>query len=242
MTGKKEHVTSKHVRGKDHTSKDTPVPEAEPVVGALAITEGTQYNGGGLHLHGGLFVAQLSERIGSNDSISPTPANPSTICHDDFFHVAGQIESHKSTPQSELSSHPTGSLRLLTETSRPTVQPSSHRTFGIYALSSSSSTISEMNTLLTRVAQHRDPSSSDRESWVNAVTRKLSDIGILSVPVFLSEIKTINARLGQVGHTKMNNNTLDIMAREAVNLRVNVVEATRGASASVPPRSDEMSP
>jgi hypothetical protein len=95
-----------------------------------------------------------------------------------------------------------------------------------------------MNTLLTRVAQRRDPSSSDRESWVNAVTRKLADIGVLSVPVFLSEIKTINARLGQVGHSKMNDNTLDIMAREAVNLRANVVEPTR--LASVPSSNDEM--
>jgi hypothetical protein len=248
MTGAKEHVTSKHVRGKERTRPEegTPTPEAEPVVAALAVVEAdavedTPYNGGGLHLHGGLFVAQLSEHTGPNGTSSPSPA--ATICRDDFFHVAGQLlESPQSTLQSASPALPTAPPRLLTE-----AQPSSsHRTFGIYALSSSSgppeiSTTSEMNTLLTRVALRRDPSSSDRESWVNAVTRKLCDIGIISVPVFLSEIKTINARLDKVGHTMMNGSTLDIMAREAVNLRTVAVETTSSSDTPAPtPLNDEM--
>jgi hypothetical protein len=249
MTGAKEHVTSKHVRGKERNPEETPTPEAEPVVAALAVAEdvaeGTPYNGGGLHLHGGLFVAQFSEHTGSNDTASTSPAAASTICQDDFFHVAGQVESHESDLQSASPAPSTGLPRLLTGKASE-AQPSSHRIFGIYALSSSSgspevSTASEMNTLLTRVALRRDPSSSDRESWVNAVTRKLCDIGILTVPVFLSEIKTINSRLEKVGHTMMNNSTLDMLAREAVNLRNLEVEPTSSSPIPGPtPLNDEM--
>ena len=142
MTGEKQHVTSKHVRGKGRPTKDSPPPEAEPVVAALAVAngvaEGTPYHGGGLHLHGGLFMAQVSEHTEPSDTNSPLPVTTSILCHDDFFHVSEQGESHESTPQSESSSgQPTGSLCLLTEKA-PAAQPNYHRTSNIYALSSSS--------------------------------------------------------------------------------------------------------
>jgi hypothetical protein len=206
MTGVKEHVTSKHIQGRDRAD-DTPpeqstTPPVEPVVAALDIPSEVPYEGGGLHLHGGLFVAQLSEVPDLSRSNDVSPPNDSTLCRDDFFHVTpgvqDQPESYESTPPPDFGARPNGSIHLLTEDSS-SHQPSSHGTFGIYMLSlSSTSTISihtEMNSFLTRVVKRCDLKSTNRESWINAVTRKLSDIGILSVPVFPSEIRTINDKL-----------------------------------------------
>jgi hypothetical protein len=91
----------------------------------------------------------------------------------------------------------------------------------IYMLTHSveSSPTGTMDVFLTRVALIRNPLDTDVGSWVKTVGRKLSDIRITTVPMLLSEIHVVNKKLGDVGHTLMNDNTLDIMAREAVTMR-----------------------
>jgi hypothetical protein len=95
MTGDKEQTTSKHIQGKDCTTDDPPsqpTPVTEPVVAALVAPNGVPYNGGGLHLHGGIFIAQLSEVTSPNTSTNLLLATSSTICRDACFHVTPSVQ------------------------------------------------------------------------------------------------------------------------------------------------------
>lgn len=245
-TGDKEHSTEKHVRRERPSlgtvqppARPAPAPAPAPAVGGLASSGTNSYHGGGLHLSGGLFLGQLVE----TDPVpvtSPTP-DPS-ICLDDFFHV----ESTESTPPSE--SNESSGMPLLRSEQGEHSGPGMHETFGIYMLTSGNSAVTtstaEMKTFLTRVSVLRDTNGGDAASWVNAVSKKLEDVGIITVPILIAEIHTVNSKLRQVGHTQLLPATLDMMAREAVRMRAIGVPPTGPPAEPLPllaRNSDEMS-
>jgi hypothetical protein len=57
--------------------------------------------------------------------------------------------------------------------------------------------------------------------------------------MLLAEIHVVNKKLGDVGHTLLNDNTLDIMAREAVRVRESLQQGGAGEREPEPPSGDD---
>jgi hypothetical protein len=76
-----------------------------------------------------------------------------------------------------------------------------------------SSNMITMTTFLTRVAQDAcKVTGHNIKFWVTAIKSKLADIEILTNPLLVASIPTINSQLFQVGHVSMYIRTLAIMA------------------------------
>jgi hypothetical protein len=163
-----------------------------------------------------------------------SPVDASTTCLDDFFHVADD-----SPDPTESRGFTVGAPYLI---SGPE-EHAEHAGGGmIYMLTHAAgpAPINEMDIFLTRVAAIRNSNDTDARSWVSSVIRKLRDIRITTVPMLLSEIHVVNKKLGDVGHTLLNDNTLDIMAHEAVRMRESLQQQGQ-AAAPEPPTEDDAS-
>jgi hypothetical protein len=154
---------------------------------------------------GQLIKVYVNEAV-TNDT---SPIEASTTCLNDFFHVADD------------SPDPTSSRGFTVGAPHLLGSPEEHTGGMIYMLTHSvvSTPVDIMDVFLTCVALIRNPQDTDVGSWVKTVACKLRDIRITTVPMLLSEIHVVNKKLGNIGHTLMNDNTLDIMAREAVSMQ-----------------------
>jgi hypothetical protein len=72
---------------------------------------------------------------------------------------------------------------------------------------------SEMRTFLKKVAQEKRLSAKNIESWIDAVSYKLSDIGITTVSQLHKKIITINKNLDRKGQTMLHMKTLILFAK-----------------------------
>jgi hypothetical protein len=68
-----------------------------------------------------------------------------------------------------------------------------------------------------RIAQKRQISTMNIDSWVNAVENKLRKIGIMTVLNIRHDIMTINQKLHYVGRSMMHRITLQQMAEQSAN-------------------------
>jgi hypothetical protein len=211
-TGEKEHSTGKHVRRSDRSYSgpdssapaDAPAPAPAPapspspgpgaVIGGLAT-----YHGGSLHLQSGLFVGQLVE------ASEPSPSEDPGICPEDFFHAPSGFSGDEDVPDV---------LNGLSEDEEVQEVDSSLDRLAIYTMTED--TGEAMAAFLRRVAVCRNVTGPNVESWVTAVKAKLGDIGIVTSPMAVAEVHTINSKLARSGHVPMFTHTLDLMVRLGV--------------------------
>jgi hypothetical protein len=226
--GEKEHRTGAHIRcnaqGPEPALGGTsdapppapapaPAPAPTPAIGGLEAMD--PYHGGGLHLHSGLFVAQLtkvrsenSSSDGSDERGPPLDDDP-TLCHDDFFHVMPRSEHEPA-------------IRVEDECG-----VNERVGIGMYMAENSANDTTafedpsnDITTFLTNVAKSRNVTEPNVESWVSAVESKLADIGIFTIAAeVLGAVPIINPTLFQAGHVPMYIRTLELMAREGVRMK-----------------------
>jgi hypothetical protein len=149
------------------------------------------YHGGGLHLHNGLFVGQLTEVVseGTNGSVDCGPLDDDpTLCSDDFFHVTACSEN---APGSHVKNMDESRIGMY-------MAENAANDTGDFKDPST-----DITAFLTNIARYCSVTAPNIKSWVSAVKSKLANIGIFTIAEVIGAILTLNHTLFQAGHVPL---------------------------------------